>query len=117
MSLVGLLISTFLFYEYSLSGPIVCPVGSGCDIVRSSPYSNFWGISLPIWGMGFYLTMAIFAVFRLVKLQLLLALGGFAFGLYLTFLEVFVIGAFCFWCVLSFIISFVILLCAVKLKF
>ncbi len=117
LSLIGLLISVFLFYEYSLSGPMVCPLGGGCDIVRSSPYSSFLGISIPIWGIGFYLSLAILSVFRLGKLQLMLALCGFAFGLYLTFLEAFVIGAFCFWCVLSFIISFVILICAVKLKF
>lgn len=116
-SLLGLLISAFLFYEYSLAGSVACPIGQGCDIVRTSPFSNFLGISIPIWGLFFYFLLAIFAVFRLFKLQLLFAMGGFVFGVYLTFLEAFVIGTFCFWCVLSFIISFVILICTVKLKF
>lgn len=119
-SLLGLAVSVFLLYEYSLSGPMNCPVGRGCDIVRASPYSSFLGIPLPILGMAFYLGMAVLAIIRsqnlsgrvLAKLQLLGALSGFIFGVYLTFLEAFVIKAYCFWCVLSFIISGMILLFA-----
>ena len=118
MSLLGLAVSSFLFYEYTLSGPIFCPAGVGCDIVRASPYSNFFGIPIPILGVIFYLTMAILSVVHthelprklIKKLQLFIAVVGVGFGTYLTFLEGFVIKAFCFWCVLSFIISVAILL-------
>lgn len=117
-SLAGLLVSSFLFYEYNLQGPIVCPVGIGCDVVRASPYSHFLGISIPILGVFFYLIMAIFSVIHtqktlnsvLFRLKLLVSTIGVVFGVYLTFLEIFVIGAICFWCVLSFIIACVILL-------
>lgn len=116
-SLLGLAVSAFLFYEYSLSGPVACPVGQGCNIVRSSPYSSLLGISLPILGILFYLFMSGLSILRtrnlldkrLTGLQLLAALAGFGFGIYLTSLEAFVIKAYCFWCVLSFIISGVIL--------
>lgn len=116
-SLLGLAVSAFLLYEYNISGPIVCPVGSGCDIVRSSPYSSFLGISIPILGVLFYLAMAILAVVHshrlptklLFKLKLLGAAAGVGFGVYLTYLEAFVIKAYCFWCVTSFIISLVVL--------
>lgn len=118
-SLLGLGIASFLFYEYNLaSGPIICPTGSGCDIVRASPYSTFFGISIPFLGIVFYLTMAIFSVAHshkvstklLAKLKLLFVLAAVGFGIYLTYLEAFVIKAFCFWCVSSFIISLLILL-------
>lgn len=116
-SLLGLFVSAFLLYEYNISGPIVCPIGSGCDVVRSSPYSSFLGISIPILGVIFYLTMAVLSVAHsyklpaklLVKLKLLGAIGGVGFGVYLTYLEAFVIKAYCFWCVTSFIISLIIL--------
>lgn len=116
-SLLGLTISAFLLYEYSLSGPVICPVGQGCNIVRASSYSHFLGISIPILGLAFYLGMAILSIIRpqklnnktLLKLQLLGAISGVGFGSYLTYLEAFVIKAFCFWCVLSFIISLMIL--------
>ncbi|MBI2196362.1 vitamin K epoxide reductase family protein [Candidatus Daviesbacteria bacterium] len=117
LSLLGLAVASFLFYEYQISGSIVCPTGQGCDIVRASPYSRFFGISIPILGIVFYLTMSALAVvrtqlfsFKIHTLQLLIAVLGVGFGIYLTYLEIFVIGAICFWCVLSFIISIIVLL-------
>lgn len=117
-SLLGLGVVSFLFYEYTFSDSVVCLIGSGCDTVRLSPYSSFLGISIPILGVAFYLTMAGFSVVRshaffskkLFRLQLLGSLAGAGFGIYLTFLEVFVIKAICFWCALSFIISLAVLL-------
>lgn len=117
LSLLGLLVASFLFYEYNITGTIICPTGKGCDIVRASPYSSFLGISIPFLGIIFYLTMAILSVVHshdlpkklAGKLQLLVAVMGVGFGVYLTYLEAFVIGAYCFWCVLSFIISLGIL--------
>lgn len=116
-SLLGFAVSSFLLYEYSLAGPMFCPTGAGCDIVKNSPYSNFFGIPVPILGIGFYLMMAALSVVHshdlptklIKKLQLFVAFLGVGFGVYLTYLEAFVIGAFCFWCVVSFIISLVIL--------
>ena len=117
LSLVGLAVASFLFYEYNIAGIIICPTGQGCDIVRASPYSSFLGISIPFLGIVFYLTMAILSVVHshdlprklARRLQLLVAVMGVGFGAYLTYLEAFVIGAYCFWCVLSFIISLGIL--------
>ncbi len=116
-SLLGLGVSAFLLYEYSLNTPIICPLGGGCDIVRSSPYSRFLGISLPVLGIAFYLMVASLSIARsqklsskiFFKLQFLISAAGVGFGIYLTSLEAFVIKAYCFWCVLSFIISAVIL--------
>lgn len=118
LSLLGLLVSSFLLYEYNLSGPVICPIGTGCDIVRASSYSYFLGMSIPVLGIAFYLVMAGLSVARswkssekmLLRLQLLAGAAGVGFGVYLTYLEAFVIKAFCFWCVLSFIISLGILL-------
>lgn len=118
LSLFGLAVSAFLFYEYTFTGPIFCPTGQGCNIVRASPYSTFLGISIPILGVFFYLTMAMLAVVHthelprkfIHRLQLAGSIIGFGFGVYLTYLEAFVIRAFCFWCVISFIISLIILL-------
>ncbi len=107
-----------MLYEYNFSsGPMICLTGSGCDIVRASPYSKFLGISIPFLGVMFYLAMAFLSVVhshnlprKLVKrLKLLIGVSGVGFGIYLTYLEAFVIEAFCFWCVLSFIISVIIL--------
>lgn len=117
LSLLGLAVSAFLFYEYTFSTTMLCPTGKGCDIVRASPYSSILGIPMPILGIVFYLAMAILSVIHshelptkiVRRLQFLIALIGVSFGVYLTYLEGFVIKAFCFWCVTSFIISLGIL--------
>lgn len=117
-SLLGFGVASFLFYEYSFNGPIFCPTGQGCEIVRASSYSHIAGIPVPILGVAYYFTMAALSVVhshqlshKLVrKLQLLAAAAAVAFGIYLTFLEAFVIRAYCFWCVVSFIISIAIFL-------
>lgn len=118
LSLLGLSITVFLAYEYSLSTSITCPVGgSECEAVRASVYSKFLGIPIPYLGIAFYLSMALLAIYRTVnlannlftRLQFLGAFSGFMFGLYLTYLETFVIRAYCFWCVTSFMISIIIL--------
>ena len=117
-SLLGLGVASFLFYEYQFSSSVYCFTGTGCDAVRNSLYSSFFGISIPFLGIVFYFTVAIFALLRshgaydkiFFKLQLWSSVVAVAFGTYLTVLEIFVIKAICFWCVLSFIISLVILL-------
>lgn len=117
LSLLGLGVASFLFYEYSITGPVICPIGGGCGIVRASAYSRFLGISVPILGMAYYLIMALLSVVHshklpviiLVRLKLVSALAAVGFGVYLSYLEVSVIKAYCFWCVTSFIISLGIL--------
>lgn len=116
LSMLGLMVTTFLAYEYSQSGSIACPIaGSGCDIVRKSEFSKLLGIDLPYFGIAFYLTAAFSSVWlthsyhKIVSLARLLAsFSAFAFGVYLTFLEAFVIKAYCIWCVISFIVSIII---------
>lgn len=118
LSLLGLMVSSYLAYEYSLAGSIACPVGGrGCDIVRQSEYSSFFGISTPLYGVAFYLGVAVWSAVRsynidnilLKRLQFLGVVLGVSVGLYLTYLEAFVIGAYCFWCLVSFATSVVIL--------
>lgn len=122
-SLLGLLISAFLAYEYSRPEGITCPItGAGCDIVRNSAYSSMFGISLPFYGIAFYLFVAVLSILLtnsskkpiMYMLRSVIILFGFLFGLYLTGLEAFVIKAFCFWCVVSFIISGFLLVFAVE---
>lgn len=116
LSLVGLAVTAFLAYEYIQSGPIVCPItGSGCDLVRNSTFSKLFGIDLPYFGIAFYLTTAFISVWlthtyhRVIDLlRLLASFSAVMFGVYLTFLEAFVIKAYCIWCIISFIVSVII---------
>ena len=109
LAVVGF-IDSAVIYEKVFGGFYVpCVVGNGCDTVLYSPYSKFLGISLSLWGMGFYglLTLAvawalIFKKDLLIKFSLGLIGAGFLFSLYLLYLQVFKIGTLCTYCLISF---------------
>lgn len=122
LSLLGLIVSAFLAFEYLQIGPIVCPItGSGCELVRKSNYSKLLGIDLPYFGILFYIAIASLSIWltqtsnKLIsRFRFLISFSGVVFGIYLTILEAFVIQAWCIWCLTSFVISFFIFLICLK---
>jgi len=114
--IIGLFISLYLIYAYEFSKSIIC-VGSGCEIVANSIYSKFLNISLPFWGALFYISVISLSFFKKFEnLLLFILIIGAVFSLYLTFLEIFVIKAICFWCMLSAICSWIMALIFVFLN-
>ena len=89
----------------------VCgPVGD-CNAVQQSEYAKLLGIPVGVLGIaGYTLLLAGWIVARLVRgrtadlIVVGMAAGAFlgvCFSAYLTFLEPFVIGATCMWCITS----------------
>ncbi|HEU4885319.1 MAG TPA: vitamin K epoxide reductase family protein [Longimicrobium sp.] len=120
LALAGLTISIYLtMYKVGLLGMIQCTIGS-CEKVQTSRWSYFLGLPVSAWGLGAYITILVIAVLgvqprfareRWVALALFgLAAVGVAFSAYLTYLEAFVIHAWCQWCVLSAILITLIFL-------
>ncbi len=113
-SLVGLGISSYLLYIYTFGLPLPCG-SNGCEIVRYSKYSKIFSISVPFYGVAFYLSLFIASLvsvfyknrFTFPVLTLLTA-AGFISSVYFTSLELFVIKAICNWCVASAIVSTVL---------
>jgi uncharacterized membrane protein len=123
LSLVGLLISGYLtMYKLGYLGVIQCTIG-GCEKVQSSRYSYFLGQPVSLWGMGAYVALLVVAVLgvqprfareRWVALALFgISAVGVAFSGYLTYLEAFVIHAWCQWCVISAILITLIFLLSI----
>jgi len=115
LSGLGILVSSYMFYEKMIGGQLVCGVSS-CNEVNSSPYSSIWGISVSLFGVIYYLMILFFLAFNKYKLFFYSTIIGLLFTGYLTFLEAFVIKAWCQWCLLSawlvvslFILSFKLL--------
>lgn len=111
-SLVGFSDSLFLFMKKILGGPIPCFIGEGCDTVASSPYSNMFGIPLSLYGVTFYLLIGGCALLYLDtkkiffgRLLLPLTALGFLLSLYFIYVQKFLIGAFCVYCIISAIVS------------
>ena len=114
LSLLGLLVSLYMLaYAVGLTGPVICGIGD-CEAVQNSPYSRIGPFPVAALGVMGYLALMLVSLrgvqqnpgeSRFVSLFLL---GGGALGIlftaYLTYLEAFVIGAWCQWCVSSGII-------------
>ena len=111
LSLIGLIISAYLsLYKLGYLGFIQCTTG-GCETVQSSRYAFFFGIPVALWGVGAYLALLVLALIGLqpgwegkgwVGVALFGASAvGVLFTAYLTYLEAYVIHAWCQWCLVS----------------
>lgn len=113
LALLGLLDAGYLSLERLLgeTGAIVCPVGGGCVTVQSSAYATLLGAPVAFIGLAGYAALFALGLLSLSRdevagvgvadLLLALASAGVLFSLYLSYLQVAVIGAICFWCVVS----------------
>ena len=114
LALVGLLVATYLWlYKIGVLGELQCGTGS-CEAVQASRYAELFGIPVAFYGVaGYAVLMGLglaglqprFAAVRRVGVLLAtLASVGFAFTLYLTAIELFVLHEICRWCVVSAVI-------------
>jgi len=109
---IGIGVASYMAYVEITQSEAVCgPVGD-CNMVQQSPYASLFGL-IPIGLLGIvgYLAIGVMWLITLYgdrkwrKVALLclwiLSLLGTLFSIYLTFLEPFVIGASCAWCLTS----------------
>ena len=107
LALVGLADAIYLTVQHVTGLSVRCTIISGCSEVLSSPYSSFRGIPLALVGAAAYFTvfsLATLAAFGYPLVGKLLAvLVGLMFliTLWLIYLQAFVIGHFCQFCLLS----------------
>ena len=105
LSLTGLLISTYLAVTYLKNSSPVCPAhAGGCEVVAHSRYARPGGIPLPLFGMAGYLLLFVTACMpgqRARTWGMMLTVGAIGISLTLTYFELNVIHAVCWWCVSS----------------
>jgi uncharacterized membrane protein len=124
IALAGVGISLYLAYVESTGSLAVCgPIGD-CNAVQQSEYARLFGV-LPVAALGVvgYGLMASIHIYRRNRIgraagragMVLLALAFFGtlFSAYLTFLEAFVIGAVCAWCLTSAVLMIALLVLTV----
>lgn len=118
LALLGLSVALYMWaYAAGLTGPVLCSVGD-CEAVQTSPYSKIAGIPVAFFGVvGFLLLLAVTLAgiqpgFQTSRRVPVLLFGGGVLGVgfsaYLTYLEAYVIHAWCQWCVSSAIIMVLI---------
>lgn len=125
LCLLGSGVAGYLAYVETANVTAVCgPVGD-CNTVQQSAYARLFGL-LPIGVLGLmgYIALAIaWLAARYTKGKtsdvasvslLAFSFGGTLFSMYLTFLEPFVIGATCAWCLTSAVLITLIMLLSLR---
>jgi len=123
LALLGLSVALYMWaYATGLTGTVLCGIGD-CEAVQTSEYSRISGIPVAFFGVIGYLAILIMALLGLQPgfrssraIPVLLLCGGVlgvAFSAYLTYLEAYVIHAWCQWCVSSAIIMVLVFLASI----
>lgn len=123
LALLGFADSVFLLAEKMDGGPIPCVLGTGCDTVSNSPYSLLFGIPLAAYGVAFYVTVGIIALIYLDtkkmfwgRVLFLATTAGFLMSVYFIYVQKFLIGAFCVYCIISAVIATLLFCAAIVLR-
>lgn len=114
---IGTTIAGYLSYISATGSDAVCFVSGDCNVVLQSQYSAVFGIPLSwigLMGNSVILLASVIAVLRqwpaMIGVVFTLSFVGSLVFIYLTFLEPFIIGNVCTWCLASAVTMLVILL-------
>ncbi len=110
----GVLISSVsLYHHYGTSATSYCDIGENfnCDIVNRSTFSTIAGFPVATIGiLGYLATLLLATVYRskpeVPAVLAIASLAGLAFALYLTYIEGFVLAAWCVLCLSSLALIF-----------
>jgi uncharacterized membrane protein len=101
----GIGVATYIAIEAAGGDAPACIAGSsGCETVAKSTYSHLLGVNISVFGIAGYVLLLGTALLRGDGARMAgfgLALVGFGYSVYLTYLELFKIEAICQWCVAS----------------
>jgi vitamin-K-epoxide reductase (warfarin-sensitive) len=105
IAVAGAIVSSVsLYHHYHTSKTAFCNFGASfnCDLVNRSPYSIVLGVPVALIGiLGYLLILSLATIYRdkaeTPFMLLIASVGGLCFALYLTYIEKFVLAA---WCVL-----------------
>jgi uncharacterized membrane protein len=101
----GIAIAGYLTYvHYAGLDPVCVGGGGGCERVQASRWAELAGVPVAVLGLGGYVAMLASLALpedRGRTAAAFLALVGFGFSAWLTYVELFRIEAICQWCVAS----------------
>jgi vitamin-K-epoxide reductase (warfarin-sensitive) len=109
VAVAGIAVSSLsLYHHFAKSKTSYCDFGESfnCDVVNRSQYSSIAGIPVAVLGMAGYGVILLLATSYRRSLETpgmlaVASLAGTAFALYLTYLEAFVLQAYCILCLSS----------------
>jgi uncharacterized membrane protein len=123
LAILGIVVSSVsLTHHYRKSKTSFCDFGESfnCDIVNRSEYSTIAGVPVALIGILGYLALLAFATFYRDKAEtpgilVVGSLGGLGFALYLSYVEKYVLFAWCILCLSSLALIFTITVLSILL--
>ncbi|HIG92862.1 MAG: vitamin K epoxide reductase [archaeon GW2011_AR9] len=118
LTIGGMVDSSYLIWKHRQKKPLVCPLEHKCDVVTESKWSHLFYFRNETLGFLFYLSLFLGALLFLfipawqanfLLLFLLATSGGVLFSLFLIYLQIYVIKDYCFYCLISAGITFLLL--------
>ena len=115
VALVGLADGIYLTVHHLTAEPVPCSIVAGCETVLTSPYAEIGGVPLAAFGAIAYFIAFALALLAAFGNRLMWTLFGVQvvlmsiFTAWLLYLQAFVIGAFCQFCLLSAATTFTML--------
>lgn len=102
---IGFIDATYLTVKHFLGTPISCTLLHGCEQVTNSEYSVILGIPLALLGALYYFSILILVALYIqtenkifFQIASVFTICGFLTSLLLVYLQIFVIGAICIYC-------------------
>ncbi len=101
VALAGIAVAGYLTWSHFGDESVVCPVGGGCETVQESEYAEIAGVPVALLGLVAYVVLLGLVAWDAPLARLAaaaLALIGLVFSGYLLVVQLFVIDAWCVWC-------------------
>jgi len=123
VALVGLADATYLTIHHLTAVPVPCSIIAGCETVLTSKYAEIGGIPLAAFGAAAYFvafSLALLAAFGNRMMWMLFGIQVILMSIVtvgLLYLQGFVIGAFCQFCLISAATTFAMLIIYIASRF
>lgn len=120
ITLIGVADTAYLTANYYFGGEVKCLITEGCEVVLTSPYSKILSIPLAVFGLIFYAGMFIVInaldIYRekyILKVMIVGGIIGFLASLVFLYIQLFILKALCFYCLVSLATSTVLFILAI----
>ena len=121
LSLVGIVDSFYLYYTKTRNKKIVCIIGQDCDAVVKSSHGKTFGIENTLVGILYYAMIIFYGIALILNRNIfketivyyfivIASIGSVLFSIYLTAVQAFILKKWCEYCIVSSIVSMLILL-------
>lgn len=130
IALFGFADSVYLAIEHFRGVIPPCTIVSGCEEVLTSSYAVIAGIPVSLFGVIYYFAIVLGMFMYLeskhsnalkthhvaiLKWTLLITIIGFVFSLWFVFIQIFIIGSYCLYCLVSALTSTILFVTAMVL--